>query len=154
MEKNIKVIGIGNTLCGDDGLGVWAIRRLKDEGVEENVVLVEGETDPWYSLGEVLEADFVIIIDAVQGGGMPGTIYLCDLQETDIDNIHFSCHEANLIDLIFLLRTRGKKIKGWLVGMEPQMVDESFRLSSVVKERLGDLTREIRKILDGKYLFF
>lgn len=147
MNQRVKVIGIGNILCQDDGLGVRAIKMLKQEVSEENILFVSGETDAWYCLEEALDADFVIIIDAAHGGEEPGSIYSVDLAELVSDRCRLSCHDSGLLDLIYLYRLGDEKINGVLLGMEPGMLGAGLGLSPIVENNLPRLVNEVKKII-------
>ena len=75
-EKHILVLGVGNLLLGDEGTGVRVIEKLEDEYVfSNNVELYDGGTLGLKLLEPICRADFAIVVDIVQAGGAPGTIY-------------------------------------------------------------------------------
>jgi hydrogenase maturation protease len=149
MDTKVKVIGVGNILCGDDGLGVQAIELLKRERVGEKVFLIRGETDAWFCMQEASETDFTIIIDAVRGGEAPGTIYMIPLLEIAQRPLIFSGHDTGLLDLINLLSYRGINIKGLIIGMEPEVIEIKMGLSETVSQSLKVLVQEVITILDN-----
>jgi len=69
------VIGCGNLLRGDDGVGPILIRHLWDEGVPDHVTLVDGGTAGMDVAFKMQGADQVVIIDAAATGSEPGTIF-------------------------------------------------------------------------------
>ena len=72
-DPRILVLGVGNTLMCDDGVGVHAVRALAD-GYEfpANVLVVDGGVAGLRLLGEIAAADYLIIVDAVKNSGDPG----------------------------------------------------------------------------------
>ena len=75
-DPRILVLGVGNTLMGDDGVGVHAVRALADGyEIPANVLVVDGGVAGLRLLGEIAAADYLIIVDAVRRGGVPGSIY-------------------------------------------------------------------------------
>lgn len=64
---NIVVMGIGNLLCGDDGVGVHAIRRLSEAGLPSRTV--DAGTAILHALPYTEEATHLLVIDAVKGDG-------------------------------------------------------------------------------------
>ena len=69
------VIGIGNVIRSDDGLGVHAVRRLRERGRHsDDVELIEGGTAGLMLLPHVAEARRVILIDAIAFAAPPGTL--------------------------------------------------------------------------------
>ena len=75
-DPRILVLGVGNTLMCDDGVGVHAVRALVD-GYElpANVRVIDGGVAGLRLLGDIAEADYLIIVDAVKRGGITGSIY-------------------------------------------------------------------------------
>ena len=79
--KKIMVVGIGNLLMQDDGVGVHAIRQLEELGLPEEIGLIDGGTHSYDLVDIFCEANKLIIVDAMQAGGEPGTIYRAPLEE-------------------------------------------------------------------------
>ena len=75
----VVVIGIGNVVCSDDGLGVHAVRRLREPRRHtDHVELVEGGTAGLLLLPHVADARRAIIVDAIDTGAAPGTLIRLD----------------------------------------------------------------------------
>lgn len=92
--KRVLVAGIGNIFLGDDGFGSEVARRLGSRAVPENVEVVDfgiRGIDLGYALLDGYE--IVILIDAIQRGGAPGTIYLIEPELHSID-----CTEESVIE--------------------------------------------------------
>ena len=69
-------MGAGNILMRDDGIGVRAIERLKElGGLPEEIDVIDAGTATLDALPLLDGVERLIIIDAVKGGGTPGTIY-------------------------------------------------------------------------------
>lgn len=147
MDKNIKVIGIGNSLCSDDGVGVQTVERLQRIDLPRQVTLVAGETDSWFCLTEAMAADYVVIIDAFVGGGPPGMIYRLDFAELADCPLSASQHEESLLYLIMQQRTTGHPIQGRLYGIEPASLALRVGLSPPVTVALEQLTIEVIEFL-------
>lgn len=135
---------MGNILCGDDGLGVLAVKIL-DRELKDHVKCVCGETDLYFSLEEALDADFLIIVDAVLGGGKPGTVYVADFFGSN--HLPLSAHGINLLSLLSLMQRTGRSVNGVLVGMEPLNMEVGSKISQEVKENMSHLCREVKKII-------
>ncbi|MFP3946925.1 MAG: hydrogenase maturation protease, partial [Archaeoglobaceae archaeon] len=71
----IAVIGIGNILLGDEGVGVRIVEELRKSDLPENVEVHDGATSGIALLNFLVDKDKVIIVDAVKGGEEPGTVY-------------------------------------------------------------------------------
>ena len=75
------VIGVGNILMGDEGIGVRAIQALEHESLPKDVTLIDGGTAFPALAGDLTDYSKLIIVDAVNGGASPGTIYRFQLEE-------------------------------------------------------------------------
>lgn len=71
----VLIIGIGNELAGDDGVGVVAVRELRRQSLPAGVVVLEGGTALTRCVPLIAVSRKVIWVDAVDAGGAPGTIY-------------------------------------------------------------------------------
>ena len=72
-EKRTLVLGIGNVLMGDEGVGVEVVRRLERMELPRTVDCLDGGTGGFQLLGPVQEAQRVILVDATADGGAPGS---------------------------------------------------------------------------------
>ena len=79
--KPVIVLGIGNRLMGDDGIGVRIIEALGQENTSEKVRFAAGETDIGYCLSELADGDLCIIVDGSCSGREPCTVDVIDLKE-------------------------------------------------------------------------
>jgi hydrogenase maturation protease len=77
---NTIVIGIGNLLRSDDGIGLHIIEALRKENIKDNVDLYEGLSS-LDILDAIKDYDRILIIDAIQSGGNPGTVYKLSLED-------------------------------------------------------------------------
>ena len=94
------ILGIGNLLLGDEGIGVVAVRYLEAEGFAARAELVDGGTGGFHLLGLFSGRPHLILIDATDDGRPPGTVtrlqprYASDYPRT------LSAHDIGLRDLI------------------------------------------------------
>jgi hydrogenase maturation protease len=132
--KPVKVIGIGNLLMQDDGVGVHVINYLSDLGVPDHVELIDGGTHS-YDLLEYFAADAsFIVVDAMHAGGEPGAIYRAPLHELGLkpsDQI-MSLHELHFIEAVQMANMLGYNPDILVYGIEPQSVKLSLELSPPV----------------------
>ena len=95
----LLVLGIGNMLLTDDGVGVFAARALMEEAWPEGVDVREGGTftqDIFYSFAGY---SHLLVLDVVHAGGAPGTLYR--LNEDDLvkdQKQRLSIHDIDLLD--------------------------------------------------------
>jgi hydrogenase maturation protease len=139
------VIGIGNAYRGDDGVGLVAARRLKDEGLTAFRVLEHhgGGTDLMDSWEG---ADAVILLDAVQSGAPPGTLHRWDaiLQRLPVMAFRGSSHAFSLAEAVEMARVLGRLPKHLVVyGVEGRDFKAGTGLSSEVQGAVGHLVERV-----------
>jgi hydrogenase maturation protease len=97
----VLVFGIGNPLRSDDGAGVSVIEALRKENLKDTTELRE-DISGLDILGSMIGYDRVIIVDAIQSGGEPGTIYKLSLDDLGHKKtLHaFSSHDINFLAML------------------------------------------------------
>ena len=145
--KRIMVMGIGNVLMQDDGVGVHVIRQLEDMDLPAQVELVDGGTHSYDLLDYFSQADFCIVVDAMHAGGKPGTVYRVPLEELELSpnpNIQ-SLHEISFAEAMYMLHLEGYLPEVLVYGVEPHTVDLGLELTPVVAEQLPLIVEMIQK---------
>jgi len=152
----VAILGIGNILLKDEGVGIHVLHALQDSPLltDARVEIIDGGTSP--NVLHLLDgADRLIIIDAVEGGGEPGTIYR--FREGDIEQegkCVLSIHQIGLLeDLEVMEHMEGKQKDAIIIGVEPKEIGWGLELSSeleqkipqIVKVVLEEITEEARK---------
>jgi hydrogenase maturation protease len=117
----VVVIGVGNLLLRDEGIGIHTIKALEEINLHQDVKIIDGGTAP--DLIAYTEArDKLIIIDAAKAGGKPGTIYRFQPQDlaTDRERV-ISAHELGVEQNLRLMALMGKKPSEIvIIGVEPK----------------------------------
>jgi len=135
-EKKIAIVGVGNLLLKDEGVGVHVVQELQRRSLPSNIVVIDGGTSP-DALAFVGDIYKLIIIDAVKGGGEAGTIYRLspdDIDQTDRNPI--SLHEWELIDSLELRSYWKEGTEVVLIGVEPAAMEWGLELSDEVSARI------------------
>ncbi len=142
----ILVVGLGNELMSDDGVGVHAVRALQGDPAFD-APLHEVGTAVLDALPLLESAQIVVAIDAVHGAGPPGTIYRF---EPDVPRqclasaAGMSLHELNLPAAMRLLPLSHRP-RLIVLGVEPYVVAPGVELSEVVRSVFPRLLDEVRK---------
>lgn len=147
-DKRMAVVGIGNLLLGDEGIGVHVVESLRKKKELAGVTLIDAGTafiDVIYDLDGY---DKVVIVDAVTGGEVPGAIYRIDLDEMLSENFKknrsISLHDYGLVEGLSFGRMTGISIgKVVLIGIEPENINTFTGLSPVLRKRLRMIERVI-----------
>ncbi len=120
MER-ILILGVGNILFTDEGIGVRTLEWLQEHYVfPENVTLVDGGTLGMGLMDALLQCDRVYVLDAVLGGDRPGSIYrLTDEDLRKSMSFRDSLHQTDLVDTLIYCDILGHRPEGVVFGMEP-----------------------------------
>jgi len=100
----ILILGIGNYLMGDEGVGVHTALRLQETGLPENIEIVDGGTGGFHLLQYFEDHDTVILIDATLDGNAPGTIRLIEPRFAKDFPRAMSTHDIGLRDMVSALQ--------------------------------------------------
>jgi len=154
-QSKVIILGIGNILLRDEGVGIHLVRMLdKDEMDYDNLEIIDGGICPEF-VSLVGDARKLIIVDAIEGGKQPGTIYRIstDAIITDLPTPLCS-HQAGVVDSLKLLRAIEKEPQDIvIIGIEPKNMEFGLELSPEVKGKMAELkeivTTEINRT---KYL--
>jgi len=99
-SNGLLVLGIGNVLMGDEGVGVHALARLEDEAWPDDVTLVDGGTGGFHLLSLLQDSEPVVMIDAAADGRPPGTVRVITPRFASDFPPSLSAHDIGLRDLV------------------------------------------------------
>lgn len=145
MKKTV-VLGAGNELLKDEGVGVHAIRILQAElpPSRTDIEVIDGGTYP--DICHLVQgADKLVIVDAVKGGCAPGTIYRFNpdqmIAETGVTT---SVHQMGLLESLKMMEFVGGKPKETvIIGIEPAEVDLGLELSRELQARMPKIIKSV-----------
>jgi len=156
VSGSVLILGVGNTLAGDDGVGVRAVEGLAAGGDwPEGVRLLDVGVLGIDILAWIQPDEPVVILDAVHGGREPGTLHRLRLDEVAPPaGPPLSLHELGIADVLQAARLMGRPLRGTLIGVEPARVAAfTTGLSPAVAAALPALQaaaiREARLLLAG-----
>ena len=121
--RKLIVLGVGNELKSDDGVGPFIINRLLSENIEkDNILFINAETVPENFTGKIRKENpsHVIIVDACLMGSDPGEIKIVD--KDDFASIGISTHSMSLSYFVKYLE-KDTDFKIIFVGIEPETMD-------------------------------
>jgi hydrogenase maturation protease len=121
VSRSVLILGVGNPLAGDDGVGVRAIEALAGAGdLPAGIRLLDVGVLGMDILAWIKPDEPVVILDAVHGPGDPGTLYRFALDEIEAPaEPPLSVHELGIADVLHAARLMGRPLRGTLVGVEP-----------------------------------
>jgi hydrogenase maturation protease len=134
------VIGIGNPLRGDDGVGVEVIRRLREGGPIE-ADLIDGGTDGLSLVERMRDYERVIIVDAVDAGKRPGEVFAFAPEEASIliRKDALSTHGLGLAEALALAQAISIPTRIRLVAVQPEHLTMGKGFSKPVADSLDSL---------------
>lgn len=143
--KKVLVLGIGNRMMGDDGIGVHVAEALGQSKNLENVRLAVGETDTEFCLNLLEDADELILLDGANLGEEPGTVKTFPLNEVLLQRRSaLSFHD---FDLIHAMNQENIRKDGILITIEICSLSFSMELSPLLRERFSEIVREVEEII-------
>ncbi len=146
-KKKIIVIGVGNLLLGDDGVGIHAVNELKKESFTSLCKLIDGGTAGIDLLYWLADAGYAIIADCMDAGAAPGTIFRLPAEELDLNSSGqmISIHDINLIEVLCIAKMLGKLPPTVIYGVQPENISFNASLSPAVQKSLPRLVQLIKQ---------
>jgi hydrogenase maturation protease len=142
----LLVLGLGNVLCGDDGLGAVAVHLLQSRyRAPDGVLLLDGGTLGLSLLPRLEQAQEAILVDAIRAEGPPGSFVRLEGDEVaPAVAARLSVHQVGVVDLLEAARWCG-----WypsrliLLGVVPESLDLGVRRSAAVEAALPALVERV-----------
>jgi hydrogenase maturation protease len=146
--NTVAIVGIGNILQGDDGVGIRAVRSLHADGSVHGTDLYDAGPAPFDALDVFLEHEFVIVLEALGAGRAPGTVYRTTVDGLDPISAGLrSAHGLGLPDTVRVARELGACPEVVILGVEPGRIGWSVDLSQPVAAALPHLLDAVRREL-------
>lgn len=141
MEKanagRTVIVGVGNLLMKDEGVGIHAVRRLQELDLPDEVVIIDGGTSPDL-VAYTRNGDRLIIVDAARAGGEPGAVYRFrpeDLAHEAADLA--SAHQLGVVPNLKLMELGGTAPREVvIIGVEPAEIGPGLELTAALAARL------------------
>jgi hydrogenase maturation protease len=145
-QNQITVLGVGNILFRDEGVGIRVIERLMEKyEFPENVSLVDGGVLGLNLLGVLSDADRLIVADAIRNGGNPGDLYR--LVGEEIPRRVYaknSLHQVDLLEALTLCQALDRVPETVIIGIEPEDISTlSIDLSETIRSRIDRLVEMV-----------
>ena len=146
IDNKITILGIGNTLFSDEGVGIHLLPLLEEalKGCE-NIEIIEGLTDGLKLLGPVEDAENLIIIDAINAGKEPVTIITLVGDEIPAYfGIKMSIHQLGFQEVLLAAKLRERYPKQIVMfGMQPTSLQMGIELTDTNQKKLGELAKTV-----------
>ena len=147
MNENNKVviIGVGNLLLMDDGIGVHVINELGKQKLPQNAGIYDGGTGGFKLIDLMHGARMIIFIDAVETGKAPGTI--TTFNPEDVRSIYrekkYSLHDTDLMEVIKMSELLDNPPEIEIVGIQPKAINYGTTLSKELTDSMPDIINTV-----------
>jgi len=144
--KKLLVLGVGNILLMDEGIGVHAVREIWEENWPENVIFLDGGTFTQDLFYEFEKYDHILVLDVVRAGREPGTIYR--MEEKDLvenEKQALSLHDVDLLDSLRMASLLGNRPDLTVIGIEPEKIDWGTEMTETLQGRLKPFVQKSRE---------
>lgn len=144
------ILGVGNILLKDEGLGVRAVEWINSKvKLPDGVLAVDGGTSGLKLLPLFKEYDRIVIIDAVASTSGPGTV--CRIPAEKLKTappLMATAHEIDIGNILALAALEGYNPEVVIIGMEPADINPGLELSAVVEKKIPEVVELVMAELD------
>ena len=148
--KPVLVIGLGNPLMGDDGVGCVVAERLAgDTRLPAYAEVICGGSDLLRHAGQMEGRSRVVVIDAIEDGTEPGSVLVFDEARSGLDERQDHAHHLSAVQAIRLFRTIAS-IRCTLLGVCISSAAIGAGLSPMIESRMPAILDRVLQELDGR----
>ncbi len=124
MERTL-ILGVGNILQKDDGIGVFVVNKLRDSGMQipGHVDIMDGGTAGLDLIPIMYEYDRIIIIDALKVADHPGSVYRFTPEYLLSSSSRVSLHEIGISEILNMLKIQGANPEVEIIGIVPEDIE-------------------------------
>ncbi len=154
VTERVLVLGLGNILLRDEGIGVHIARQLQKQELPGNIEVIDGGTAGMDMLLSQKDLDKLVVVDATRAGKKPGTIYKARLKAGEIDkltrlfsqgeDLKISSHQFGLIDALAAaekLNCAPREIV--IIGVEPKEINYGLELTEQVRQKIPKIVKMV-----------
>jgi len=146
--KKILILGIGNILMGDEGVGVHTIKALEGKSFSEDVDILDGGTGGFHLMAYFQEYENVIMIDATMDKKPTGTVSLIEPKFASDFPKTLSAHDIGLKDMIESITILGKVPKIYLITVTIDTIKSMYmELSPKIKDAIPEVIKKVNEII-------
>ncbi len=152
LSNKIAVIGLGNSLRRDDGIGVIILESLLNNYKRPAIDYLNFGIASFDLMHRLQDYDAALLIDGIAAGLLAGELKVFNLEEVAFskEDSVVSSHELNLKDIFRLTRNLKIKTEIYIAGIQVQDVGFGESLSEPLKKNLGQMTKQIDKFIQER----
>jgi hydrogenase maturation protease len=150
-DKKILILGIGNIILKDEGIGVHVAQRMQEMTLPPDVEVLDGGIKGLDLLDFIEDREKVVVVDAVKAGAPPGTLFrFTDKDLAGKKGVLRSAHGIDFSDVIAIATYLGKKPDIVFLGVEPADLSPGMELSQMIEEKIPILINLVMKEIESK----
>jgi len=143
--SQITILGLGNLLLKDDGIGPRVVQELQKHGLPPGIDAIEGGGSFYQYFDVFARSKHILAVDALLGGEPPGTIYLLTPGEiTRKKETGLLRHEDDFLSVLDIMDYYGLHTEVNIIGIEPKEITYSLNLSPEIAVKLPFIVKTIR----------
>lgn len=150
--SRVVVMGVGNVLLKDEGVGVhvaYALRKVVGENAASFDIIDGGTSPDAFLLAE--GARKLVLVDAASGGGEPGSVYRFHPGDIVPERGYgVSAHQVDLMGNLSMMKLSGRHAEEVvIIGVEPKEIGWGMELSSELRDKLPDIIKVVLNELES-----
>lgn len=156
MRPRVLVAGMGNDLCRDDGFGIETARRFAETEMPTGVRVYEAGIGGIGLIQELMDGyEALIILDAVDRGGEPGTVYLLETQVPQTEELSTESKQGFVADMHYTVPSKALTLaqaldvlppQVYILGCQPKDCGLGMDLSEPVEAGVAEAVRCLRSL--------
>ena len=149
-NNEIVLLGVGNILLTDEGLGVHVVKDIKESFTfTPAITIIDGGTMGMELLTYMRGMKKILLVDAISGGEPAGTVYEFPHKELEqYFTEHISVHEVGMQDILRIRAIQEEPLEDAVViGVEPESLEIGFDPSEVVQRALPEVKDRVLNVL-------
>ena len=141
----LKVLGIGNTLRGDDGIGPIIIDELMKRDLPDSIQLYDIGSDAFSIIDHFEKEEPVLVIDCAQMGKEPGEVVKFDVKDENLPILDkaISIHGFGFSDVYKMAKNLYENIQCTIIGVQPKSLEFNTGLSKEVKNKIPSIIKMV-----------
>ncbi|MCP4267276.1 MAG: hydrogenase maturation protease [Candidatus Brocadiaceae bacterium] len=157
-DNRVLIIGIGNLLLMDEGIGIHIINELELHELPKNIEIYDGGTGGFKLIDLMYGANKVIFIDAVDIGKKPGTVTAFKAEDvrSKYPKKKYSLHDTDLLEVIKMIELLEGPPEVEIIGVQPEIVNYGMSLSKKLRNSVPDIIntvlRRIEELCSSPYV--
>jgi hydrogenase maturation protease len=146
-KERIAVVGMGNLLMSDDGVGVHVVQSLQGRNLP-GVELIDAGTAVIHTADCLRGVDHIVVVDALKAGREPGTVYLMSGEDVVENDFSLSVHSLGLKTALKYFAQGDVPAEWTVVGVEPEKVEQGMGLSDAVRDAVPGAVRTVENLIE------